>query len=412
MHRPHAAAGGWRRSAAVAISLLVPLAAAGCGGSGGGPAAASPPAAVPGGPRVVAVGTVQDGGLPHPGCTCRRCEAARRDPARRRHVASLAVVLPAGARVFPGAPPAGAPRLPVGARVFPGGRRSVPPAGARDFLPPPGGAPPAGAPPPPVGALPPAGVRVFPPPPPAGARVFLVDATPDVGDQLAALAPYRPRAPAGRVDRSPVDGVLLTHAHVGHYLGLAQFGFEVMHTQGVPVYCTPRMAAFLAANGPWDQLVRRDEIELRPTAPGSAIDLGEGVSATPLLVPHRDEYSDTVGFLFKGPRRSLLYVPDTDSWAAWERPLTEVLAGVDVAILDGTFYSPDELPGRDVTKIGHPLITTTMELLAGAVAAGRLEVYFTHLNHSNPALEPGSEALRDIEARGFHVLAEGQELPL
>lgn len=338
----HAAACGWCRGAAPLFALAGLLAAVGCGGhvSAGGPEGATSPAVAPAGPRVVAVGTAQDGGVPHPGCTCRRCEAARRDPARRRHVASLAVVLP------------------------------------------------------------------------AGARVFLVDATPDVGDQLAVLAPYRPRAPAGRVDRSPVDGVLLTHAHIGHYLGLAQFGFEVMHTHGMPVYCTPRMAAFLSGNGPWDQLVRLGEIDLRPTAPGTAVDLGEGVSATPLLVPHRDEYSDTVGFLLRGPRRTLLYVPDTDSWGAWERPLPEILAGVDVAILDGTFYSPDELPGRDVTKIGHPLTTATMDLLGGAVAAGGLEVYFTHLNHSNPALEPGSEALRAIEARGFHVLAEGQELPL
>lgn len=292
------------------------------------------------GPRVVALGTVQDGGLPHAGCHCRRCTAARADPAKRRHVAALGIVLP------------------------------------------------------------------------AEKKLFLLDATPDLPAQLEMLTPYRGEPAPERVDRGLLSGILLTHAHMGHYLGLAHLGFEVMHTQGVPVYATPRMAGFLSKNGPWDQLVRLGEISLREVPPGTTVELGEGVRFTSLAVPHRDEYSDTVAYLLRGPRASVFYVPDTDTWATWPRPLPEVLQGVDVALLDGTFYSADELPGRDVTKIGHPLITATLDLLAPQVASGKLRVLFTHLNHSNPALEEGSEARRAIEARGFAVLAEGQELPL
>jgi pyrroloquinoline quinone biosynthesis protein B len=246
---------------------------------------------------------------------------------------------------------------------------------------------------------------------PAERRVYLIDATPDIAVQLEALAPLRP-APAGRVDRSPVDGVLLTHAHVGHYLGLAHFGFEAIHTRALPTWATPRMARFLSTNGPWDQLVRLGNLELRPVEPGSTIQLGDAVAATPIAVPHRDEYSDTVAYLLRGPRRAVLYVPDTDAWRSWQPPLPERLAGVDVALLDGTFYSPEELPGRDVSKIGHPLITETMDLLGEAVRAGGLRVFFTHLNHSNPVLDAGSAARRALEARGFAVLAEGQEFPL
>jgi pyrroloquinoline quinone biosynthesis protein B len=286
-----------------------------------------------------AVGTAQDGGLPHAGCTCQRCEVARHEPGKKRHVASLALVLP-------------------------GGR-----------------------------------------------KVYLVDATPDLREQLDELADVRD-APAGRADRAPIDGVFLTHAHMGHYLGLAFLGYEALHTQKIPVWATPRMAGYLRANGPWSQLVSKEEIELRELADGATVELGEGVRVTAVRAPHRDEFADTIGFRISGPTRTVLYVPDTDSWVAWGDRLAAALEGVDVAIVDGTFFSGDELPGRDVGKIGHPLMKDTVERLGDRVAAGRLTVYFTHLNHSNPALEPASEASKYLREKGFRVLAEGEEFGL
>lgn len=317
---------------------LVLFLIAGCGSGPGGEEEAS---LAPGtkAPFVRVLGTVQDGGLPHAACTCTRCEAARRDPAQRRWIASLAIVLP------------------------------------------------------------------------ESQEVYLVDATPDLREQLDALADVR-QPPPGRVDRSPVSGVLLTHAHMGHYLGLAFFGFEAVHTRSLPVYCTPRMGAFLRENGPWSQLVGLQNIDLQEVPPGGSFELGEGIRVTLIRAPHRDEYSDTVGFLIAGPRKRLFYLPDTDSWETWEPPIPQILDGVDIALLDGTFFSLDELPGRSVATIGHPLITQTLELLEPRVRSGALEVYFTHLNHSNPALEPGSPARREIETRGFHVLEEGQEFSL
>lgn len=232
---------------------------------------------------------------------------------------------------------------------------------------------------------------------------FLIDATPDIRPQLAAM---------GATGRRPVDGVLLTHAHLGHYLGLAFFGFEAAHTDRVPVYCSPEMAEFLASNGPWDQLVRLKNIELRPVVAGEIIALHPELSVTPVPVPHRDEYADTVGFILRGPRRSLLYVPDTDGWDRWDPPLTELLDGIDLAILDGTFFSLDELPGRDVSAIGHPLIESSIDLLEPLVRSGRLQVRFTHMNHSNPALDPDGEEIELIREHGFDILQEGQEFPL
>jgi pyrroloquinoline quinone biosynthesis protein B len=247
----------------------------------------------------------------------------------------------------------------------------------------------------------------------AGGRTFLVDASPDLPAQIQEVHSFR-SFPEGRVDRAPFDGVLLTHAHIGHYLGLAHFGFESLNTKDLPVYVSPRMAEFLRTSGPWSQLVRLGNIKIVEIKPGEWFSLGEGISAKAFAVPHRDEYSDTMAFLVRGPKRTLLYVPDTDTWKTWTRPLLQVIEEekVDYALLDATFYSPDELPDRDVTKIKHPLVTDSMELLGPLVKAGKVKVWFTHLNHSNPALDPSGEARKNIEAKGFRVLDETDELDL
>ncbi len=246
---------------------------------------------------------------------------------------------------------------------------------------------------------------------PASREVFLIDATPDVREQLDALRDVR-NLPSDRVDRAPVDGVFLTHAHLGHYTGLAFFGFEAVHTRGLPVWTTPRLADYLRANGPWSQLVDLGNIELRALAADQPVTLGSGVSVTPFLVPHRDEFSDTVGYRIDGPNATVVFVPDTDKWSTWSPSLLDRLDGVDVALLDGSFFSADELPGRSVEEIGHPMIGRTMDLLQERVATGELRVDFIHLNHSNPALLEASEARSEIEARGFAVTADGRRYGL
>jgi len=245
-----------------------------------------------------------------------------------------------------------------------------------------------------------------------GNGVYLVDATPDVRQQLDMLRDVRD-PPGDRVDRAPLDGVLLTHAHIGHYLGLAFFGFEAVHTQGLPLHVTPRMAAFLRTNGPWGQMVEKGNVALVEHAPNTDPFELDGVSVRMIAVPHRDEYSDTVGFLFAGPKRRVLYVPDTDTWDTWQPSLVEVLEreSVDVAILDGSFYSLDELPGRDLPVVRHPLVVQTMDLLETWVAGGG-RVLFSHLNHSNPALDPSSDERRAITTRGFEVARVGLEIDL
>jgi len=236
----------------------------------------------------------------------------------------------------------------------------------------------------------------------AGQR-FLIDATPDLPSQLDSL--LEGRAPADR--RRPLDGILLTHAHIGHYTGLMYLGREALGAQAVPVYATARMAAFLRANAPWSQLVRLGEIELREVEPGRELALTPSLAVTPLAVPHRDELSDTVAYVVRGPRRSLLYLPDIDKWEKWDRRIEDEVARVDVAFLDGTFSSADELPGRSRAEVPHPTVGET----AARLAALSRRVVFIHLNHTNPLLWDDG-ARRDLARRGFSVAADGQVVAL
>ncbi len=203
-------------------------------------------------------------------------------------------------------------------------------------------------------------------------RAYLIDATPDFVSQVDSLT-------GGRLP----DGILLTHAHIGHYTGLMYLGREAVDARHVPVYGTDRMIAFLTNNGPWSLLVSRQNIDLRRLSPGQPTALGDGLTVTAYPVPHRDEFTDTVGFVIEGPHKKVLYIPDIDGWDKWSRDIRQMVDGVDLAFLDGTFASADELPGRPMADIPHPLMPITRELLRGT----RARVWFIHLNHTNKEID-------------------------
>ncbi len=244
---------------------------------------------------------------------------------------------------------------------------------------------------------------------PEAGRYYLVDASPDLRLQMDLIddAGFRRRS----AQRRPFDGIFLTHAHIGHYLGLALLGREGLGIAPTPCYCSASMADYLRSNGPWSLMVEEGRLDLRPVEPDRWIRIDEQLSARALPVPHRREFSDTVGWLFRGPSRTVLYLPDIDRWEAWERPVEELVASVDVSLLDGSFYSAGELPGRSIEEIPHPLIPGTMERLQAVVRSGR-SVVFIHLNNTNPALDEESPEAREILRRGFAVASEGQRFPL
>lgn len=244
---------------------------------------------------------------------------------------------------------------------------------------------------------------------PAG-RFYLVDASPDLPRQIDLIASAEADYAARAAARRPFDGVFLTHAHMGHYLGLAHLGREALAISQTPVHCTPRMAGFLASNAPWSLLVDEGRLEPRPLEPGERRRIDGALAARCLTVPHRDEFSDTVAWIFEGPERSLLYLPDIDRWSRWELDVAEVVGSVDVAFLDGTFYSADEVPGRDTEDIPHPMIPDSIERLRGVLGGSR--VVFTHLNNSNPALDPGSAEAAAVRGAGFEIAREGMRVDL
>jgi pyrroloquinoline quinone biosynthesis protein B len=245
---------------------------------------------------------------------------------------------------------------------------------------------------------------------PASGERWLFEATPDFREQLHTLDTLAPAA-----GKPGLAGIFLTHAHVGHYTGLMFLGHESMGARGVPVYAMPRMSAFLASNGPWSQLVRYENIALRPLEDGAPVRLNERLTVTPFLVPHRQEYSEVVGFRIDGPRRSVVFLPDIDGWEAWDAEGTrieDVIAGVDAAYLDATFYANGEIPGRDMSGFPHPFLTHSMARFAALPSSERAKVRFIHLNHTNPALWPGSEARASVEANGFRIAEEGGRVEL
>jgi pyrroloquinoline quinone biosynthesis protein B len=242
-------------------------------------------------------------------------------------------------------------------------------------------------------------------------RCFLVDASPDIKEQENRL--LRIAAYAGRSAQNPFDGALLTHAHVGHYLGLAHFGREAANTDRLPVWCTARMAQFLRGNAPWDQLIQQKNIQLHevvwgPTAPKKAqtIKPWAGLSIRLIPVPHRGEYTDTVGISINS---KLLYVPDIDNWDAWPAARDEVKKH-KVCLLDGTFYSAGELPGRNLKEVSHPMITDTLAKFSDLAKTRRL--ILTHFNHSNPVCDPASKEARNVQAAGFELAQEMMAIAL
>ncbi len=235
---------------------------------------------------------------------------------------------------------------------------------------------------------------------------FLFEATPDIRDQLSLL-----QAESGSPRVVP-DGILLTHAHIGHYTGLMYLGMESANMDSVPVYTMPRMHRFLTQNGPWDQLVSQGNIAIKELQHEEVVPLTSGISVQPIRVPHRDEYSETVGFLIQGPHKKVLFIPDIDKWEQWEKSIIELLSEVDYALLDATFYNGAEVKNRNMAEIPHPFVIESMALFKGLTGKERDKIYYIHFNHTNPLLDSLSPEYRDVIQQGYHVARIRQRFPL
>lgn len=231
---------------------------------------------------------------------------------------------------------------------------------------------------------------------------YLIDATPNVNHQLKALI--------GTSNPSEkLNGIFLTHAHMGHYSGLLNFGREAMNSKNIPLYLMPRFYNFIQNNGPWNQLVKLENVMLKRIYDREKITLESNLSITPIQVPHRDEYSETVGFLIEGNTKSALYIPDIDKWEKWNNSIIELIKNVDYAFLDGTFYDEKEVNNRDISEIPHPFIIESLKLFNPLDKSEKNKIYFIHLNHTNPLLNSDSSEYNRVIREGFNVADPNME---
>ena len=231
---------------------------------------------------------------------------------------------------------------------------------------------------------------------------YLIDATPNINHQLKSLI--------GTSNPSEkLNGIFLTHAHMGHYSGLLNFGREAMNSKNIPLYLMPRFYNFIQDNGPWNQLVKLENVMLKRIYDREKITLESNLSITPIQVPHRDEYSETVGFLIEGNKKSALYIPDIDKWEKWNNSIIELIKNVDYAFLDGTFYDEKEVNNRDISEIPHPFIIESLKLFNPLDKSEKNKIYFIHLNHTNPLLNSDSSEYNRVIREGFNVADPNME---
>lgn len=229
-------------------------------------------------------------------------------------------------------------------------------------------------------------------------KKYLIEATPDITHQLRLLNQH--------TGSNSVDGIFLTHAHIGHYSGLMYLGRESLGAHNIPVYAMPRMKNYLSDNGPWSQLLALKNIQLKALQNQTTVTINNHLKLTPFLVPHRDEFSETVGYFIEGKSKKALFIPDIDKWHLWEKDIVEEVKKVDYAFIDATFFSDGEIP-RPMSEVPHPFIEETIELFRSESETTRSKIIFIHLNHSNPAILDNHPSKKELESMGYQVAQQG-----
>ena len=241
---------------------------------------------------------------------------------------------------------------------------------------------------------------------PQNNKSILFEATPDITAQVKNLKQFSNR------EHELPDAIFVSHAHIGHYTGLMYLGKEATNANQVPVYTMPRMKYFLENSGPWSQLVSNKNIVLQEIEHHKEIELSSNLRVVPFKVPHRDEFSETVGFKIIGPKKSVLFIPDIDKWEKWSTSILVEIEKVDYAFVDATFFDRKEINNRDISEIPHPFVVESMELFKKLPLEEKQKIYFIHLNHTNPILDLDSDAYKLVVEKGFKVAAVNMVIPL
>ena len=235
-------------------------------------------------------------------------------------------------------------------------------------------------------------------------KSFLLEATPDISMQLKFLKNIYNSS-------TIIDGVFITHAHIGHYTGLMYFGREALGAYKVPVYVMPKMKLFLESNSPWNQLIDLNNIQLREIFHNKNINISNNLEIVPFTVPHRDEFSETVGYKIIGPNKSALFIPDINKWNLWDKDIVEEVKDVDYAFLDATFFKDGEV-NRSMEEIPHPFVVETLNLFKNESDEVKNKIYFIHFNHTNISLQDKNPVIDSISKLGYNFTRFGDQLSL
>lgn len=233
---------------------------------------------------------------------------------------------------------------------------------------------------------------------PANNKTWMIEATPNFPVQCKLI-----KDEAGFSNKETPDGIFLTHAHIGHYSGLMYLGREAMNSSDIPVYAMTRMKGFLIQNGPWNQLVNIRNIKINNIDNNQILELSNQLSITPFLVPHRDEFSETVGYLISSSKKKIVFIPDIDKWGKWNQDIIALVKSADLVFIDGTFYDDSEINNRDMSEIPHPFIVESMELFKDLSLKEKAKITFIHLNHTNPLLDSTSNQRENVLKKGFKI---------
>jgi len=255
-----------------------------------------------------------------------------------------------------------------------------------------------------------------------GERWFLLNASPDLKQQILANPPMRPR---GDARHSPIVGVVMTNADVDHVGGL----LSLRERQQLVLYGTERVLATLAGNpifGVLDAtLVERRGVTLDRPEPLALPGGGEsGLTVEAFAVPGKPALwlegsagsrEDTIGLIVRDDTgATLAYIP---ACAQVTDAVRRRAAGASLLLFDGTLWRDDEMIAAGVgsktgARMGHVSIGGTDGALAGWAGTAIARKLFIHINNTNPILIDGSPERRAVSAAGWAVAEDGQEFAL
>tara|TARA_Y100001970_G_scaffold268694_1_gene360261 strand:- start:855 stop:1724 length:870 start_codon:yes stop_codon:yes gene_type:complete len=230
---------------------------------------------------------------------------------------------------------------------------------------------------------------------------WIIDSSPDIKFQINMIMDF-----LNLEDCPKINGIFLTHAHIGHYSGLLEFGKEAMNSFEVPIYAMPKMNDFIKSNNAFNFLIQSSNIKLNTIHHNANLKLNKNISIEPFLVSHRNEMSETVGYKIFSKKNSIVYLPDIDSWDDPYLDIIECVKNNDILILDGTFYDINELGVRNILDIPHPTIKDSINRFSMLGMSDRNKIYFTHFNHTNDVIRD-SESRKVLVNEGYNITNDG-----